>query len=109
MMQTVQQAEASRYLRQRPALLALARAFCENYCRLGHFGGTYRVEAAAEPEALEAPDAELLEPPQPARVVTIMAATSARASFFFMFQFLHSRIWLLSADIRLRDALIILY
>ena len=65
MMQTAQQAEASRYLRQRPALLALARAFCENYRRLGHFGGTYRVEAAAEPEACRTLSAFLREDIRP--------------------------------------------
>lgn len=65
MMQTAQQAEASRYLRQRPALLALARAFCENYRRLGHFGGTYRVEASAEPEACRTLSAFLREDVRP--------------------------------------------
>lgn len=65
MMQTAQQAEASRYLRQRPALLALAWAFCENYRRLGHFGGTYRVEVSAEPEACRTLSAFLREDVRP--------------------------------------------
>ena len=61
----MQKAEAIQYIRKRPALLALARAFCENYRRLGHFGGTYRVEAAAEPEACRTLSAFLREDIRP--------------------------------------------
>lgn len=57
--------EAIRYLKQRPALLLLAQSFCENYRRLGHFGGTYRVAANAEPEACQTLSAFLREDVRP--------------------------------------------
>lgn len=61
----MQKAEAIQYIRERPALLALARAFCENYRRLGHFGGTYRVAQDAEPEACKTLSAFLREDVRP--------------------------------------------
>lgn len=57
--------EAIRYLKRRPALLLLAQSFCENYRRLGHFGGTYRVAANAEPEACQTLSAFLREDVRP--------------------------------------------
>lgn len=69
-MQIERKTEASRYLRQRPALLALAQAFCENYRRLGHFGGTYRVAENAKPEACKALSAFLREDVRPGARIT---------------------------------------
>lgn len=69
-MQIERKTEASRYLRQRPALLALAQAFCENYRRLGHFGGTYRVAENAEPEACKTLSAFLREDVRPGARIT---------------------------------------
>ena len=69
-MQMERKTEASRYLRQRPALLALAQAFCENYRRLGHFGGTYRVAENAEPEACKTLSAFLREDVRPGARIT---------------------------------------
>lgn len=57
-------------MKEKPALRKMAEAFCENYRRLGHFGGTYYVSEETRPEALKSLSAFLREDVRPGRKIT---------------------------------------